>query len=85
MCRYDRFDAAIGEELHLVDTSLAVPTGALVPIEVVLVDAVVYDIPLILARYLKHAVVCGAIDFLFGALDEDDGLIGYLDGTEGRG
>ena len=85
MCRHYGLDAAIGVELHLVDAGLAVPAWTLAPVEVVLVDTVVHDVPLILARYLKHAVVCGAIDLLFRALDEDDGLIGYLDGTEGRG
>ena len=77
-----RLDAAVGVELHLVDASLAVPAGTFAPVDIVLVDAVVYDVPLILAGYLKHAVVCGAIDFLVGTLDEDDGLVGYLDGAE---
>ena len=79
---YYRLNAAVGVELHLVDAGLAMPAGTLAPVEVVLVDAVVYDIPLILARYLKHTVVCGAIDLFLGALDEDDGLVGYLDGAE---
>lgn len=79
----DGLDAAVGVELHLVDAGLAVPAGTFAPVDIVLVDAVVYDVPLILAGYLKHAVVCGAIDFLVGTLDEDDGLVGYLDGAEG--
>jgi hypothetical protein len=83
MCRCDRLDAAVGVELHLVDAGLAVPAGTFAPIDIVLVDAVVYDVPLVFARNLQYAVVCRAIDFLLGALDEDDRLIGYLDGTKG--
>ena len=83
MCGHYGLDASVGVELHLVDTSLAVPTGSLAPVEEVLVDAVVYDVPFILVRYLKHAIVCGAVDFLFGALDEDDRFIGNFDGAEG--
>ena len=83
MCGYYRFDAAVGVELHLVDAGFAVPARTFAPIDIVLVDAVVYDIPLILAWNLQYAVVCGAIDLLLGALDEDDRLIGYLDGTKG--
>ena len=83
MCGHYRLDTSVGVELHLVDAGLAVPAGTFAPVDIVLVDAVVYDVPLILAGYLKHAVVCGAIDFLVGTLDEDDGLIGYLDGAEG--
>jgi hypothetical protein len=83
VCRHYGLDATIGEELHLIDAGLAVPTRTLATIDVVLVDTVVYDIPLILARNLQYAVVCRTIDLLFGALDEDDGLVGYLDGAEG--
>ena len=82
MCGYYGLDTTVREELHLVDAGLAVPTWTLAAIDVVLVDAVVYDVPLILAGYLKHTVVCGAIDLFLGALDEDDGLVGYLDGAE---
>ena len=78
----DGFDAAVGVELHAVDAGLAVPAGTFAPVDIVLVDAVVYDVPLILAGYLKHTVVCGTIDLFLGALDEDDGLVGYLDGAE---
>ena len=78
-----RLDASVGVELHAVDTGLAVPTGTLAAVDVVLVDAVVYNVPLILTGNLQYAVVSGTVDLLFGALDEDDGLVGYLDGAEG--
>lgn len=82
MCGHYRLDTSVGVELHLVDAGLAVPAGSLAPVDIVLVDTMVYDVPLILARYLKHAVVCGAIDRLAGTLDEDDGLGCHLDGAE---
>ena len=83
MCGHYGLDAAIGEELHLVDAGLAVPTWTLAAIDVVLVDAVVYDVPFVLAGELQYAVVGGTVDLLLGALDEDDGLSSYFDGAEG--
>ena len=85
MCGHYGLDASVGQELHAVDTGLAVPAGTLVAGDVVLVDAVVYDVPLVLAGNLQYAVVGRTVDLLLGALDEDDGLVGYLDGAEGRG
>ena len=57
--------------------------GTLVTLDEVLVDAVVDDIPFVLAGNLEHGVVGGAIDFQFGHLLEDGRLLGHLDGTEG--
>ena len=83
MCGHYGLDTAVGEELHLIDAGLAVPTWPLATIDVLLVDAVVYDVPFILARNLQHAVVGGTVDLFLGALDEDDRPVGYLDGAEG--
>jgi hypothetical protein len=82
VCRHYGLDATIGEELHLIDAGLAMPTRTLAAIDVVLVDAVVYNVPLILAGNLQYAIVCRAIDLLLRTLDEDDRLVGYLNGTE---
>jgi hypothetical protein len=83
VCGHYGLDTAVGEELHLIDAGLAVPTWTLAAIDVVLVDAVVYNVPLILTGNLQYAVVSGTVDFLLGTLDEDDGLSSYLDGAEG--
>ena len=83
MCGHYGLDAAIGEELHLVDAGLAVPTRTLAAIDVVLVDAVVYNVPLVLAGNLQYAVVGRTIDLLLRTLDEDHRFSCYLDGTEG--
>ena len=83
MCGYYGLDTTIREELHLVDAGLAVPTWTLAAIDVVLVDAVVYDVPFILTRNLQYAVVGRTIDLLLRTLDEDHRFSCYLDGTEG--
>jgi hypothetical protein len=83
MCGHYRLDTSVGVELHLVYAGLAVPAGSLAPVDKVLVDTMVYDVPLVFTGDLQHAVMSRAIDLLLGALDEDDGLIGYLDGAEG--
>ena len=82
MCGHYRLDTSVGVELHLVYAGLAVPAGSLAPVYIVLVDTMVYDVPLVFTGDLQHAIMSRAIDLLLGALDEDDGLIGYLDGAE---
>ena len=77
------FDATIGVELQLVDAGLTMPAGTFAPVEVVLVDAMVYDVPLVFTWELQHAIVGRTVDLVFGALDEDDGLGSNLDGAEG--
>ena len=85
MSRYYGLDASVGVELQLVYAGLAMPSRSLVPVDIVFVDAVVYDVPLVLLRELQYAIVSGTIDFFLGALYEDDRLFSYLDGAEGRG
>ena len=48
MCGHYGFDATIGIELQFVNTGLTMPTGTFTPVEVVLVDAMVYNVPLVL-------------------------------------
>ena len=69
----DGLDGAVVVELHLVDAHFAV--HARLVLDVVLIDAVVDDVPLVFSRNLEHGVVCRAIDFLVGALDEDDRVL----------
>ena len=68
----DGLDGAIGVELEAVDAYFAVDAGLVV--EVLLVDAVVDDVPLVTAGHLDDGVVGGAVDALGGILAEYHGL-----------
>lgn len=86
MRRNDWDDMAFLVEGHTVDAHFAVGAGFGAAVDVVLVDAVIDDVPFVLARQLEHRVVCGAVDKLVGLLEEDGGIgsVNHLDGSEGR-
>ena len=68
----DGDDVALLVELHLVDAHLAVHSGTafLAVVDEVFVDAVIDDVPLVLAGYLEHAVVGCAVDALLWHLTQ---------------
>ena len=71
-------------EGQTVDAYLAVDAGRKVAVDVVLVDAVVDDVPLVLAGNLQDAVVCRAVDAVLGLLlDDEVVLLVNGDRTEG--
>lgn len=76
-----RADGSVGVELQAVYADFAVDAGAFFRGEVVLVDAVVDDVPFVRAGELQHGVVGGAVYFFLGVLDEDHGVTGYGDGA----
>ena len=53
-------------------------------LDVILVDAVIYDIPLICAWLLNHGVMGCAINLVLWILNQNDRILGYLDRTERR-
>lgn len=59
------------------------PARAFVAVDVLLVDAVVHDAPLVGAGDVEHRVVGRAVDLLVGTLDEYRAWVGHLDGAEG--
>ena len=79
MGRNYSLDGAIGIEFHLVDTDLTV--NARLMMDVILVDAMIYDIPLICAWLLDDGVMGCAINLMLRVLNQDDRVFGYLDRT----
>jgi hypothetical protein len=70
-------------ERQTVDAYLAMDAGVL--FDEVLVDAVIDDIPLVLAGDLEHTVMRCAVDFVLGfLLDDQVVLLIDGDGAEGR-
>lgn len=82
LCGFSTTDGAVVVEFHAVDAHLAMETGAEVAINEIGIDAVIDEIPFVATGNLQHAVVGRAVDLLVGFLDEDDGLVGNLDGSE---
>ena len=81
--RCHRNDTSLLVERHAVDTYLAV--DARLVMNEVLVDAVIDDVPLVLARNLEHRVVGSAIDLVLGLLlDNHVAVLVDRDRTEGR-
>ena len=70
-------------ERHAVDADLAM--DAWLVMDEVLIDAMINDVPLVLARNLEHRVMSGAINLILGLLLDDEVIILIdIDGTEGR-
>ena len=65
-CWCHRNDTSLLVERHAVDTYLAV--DARLVVNEVLVDAVINDVPLVLARNLEHRVMGSAVDLVLGLL-----------------
>ena len=79
MCRLDRNDASFLVESQSVGTYLTMDARSLVGVEVVLVDAMIEDVPLVLAWNLEYGVVGGAIDSVLRVLLQNYRLVGNLD------
>ena len=81
-CWCHRNDTSLLVERHAVDTYLAV--DARLVVNEVLVDAVINDVPFILAWNLKYRVVSCAVDELLGNLLEDSGVfaVNHVDFTQ---
>ena len=82
--RLDGLDGAVFVEIHAVDADFAMYTGTFVALDVILVDAVIYDVPLVGVGNLEHTVVGGTVDFTLVVGTQNDGLLGHFDRTEGR-
>ena len=82
-CRYDGNDTSLLVERHTVYTYLAM--DAWLVVNEVLVDAVINDVPLVLARNLEHRVMGSAVDLVLGLLlDNHVVVLVDRDRTEGR-
>lgn len=79
VCRLDRNDASFLVESQSVGTYLTMDARSLVGVEVVLVDAMIEDVPLVLAWNLEYGVVGGAIDSVLRVLLQNYRLVGNLD------
>ena len=75
-------DGTIGIEFQLVDANLTV--YAWLEMDVILVDAMIYDIPFIGTWLLNHRVMGCAINLMLWVLNQNDRILGYLDRTERR-
>ena len=82
MGRNYSLDGSIGIEFQLVDANLTVNTW--LEMDVILVDAMIYDVPLICAWLLDHGVMGCAINLVLRVLNQNDRILGYLDRTERR-
>ena len=79
----DGDDAPLLVEGQAIDAHLAVDAGLMV--EEVIVDAVIDDVPVVLAGYLEHRVVGRAVDAILGTLTDDHVVVLVDgDGAEGR-
>ena len=78
-------DGAIGVEGHAVDADFTMVAGTLLLVDIVLIDAVIDDIPLVLAGHLDDAVVRRAIDLGTRLLHQHDAVLSHGDGAHGRG
>ena len=67
MGRNHSLDGAIGIEFHLVDTDLTMNTWLMMNVS--LVDAMIYDIPLICTWLLNHGIMSCAINLMLWVLD----------------
>ena len=83
--RLDGLDGAILVEVHAVDADFAVHTRAFFALDVILVDAVIDNVPLIGVGNLKHTVVGRAVNLTLVVGTQDDRMLGHLDRTKGRG
>ena len=77
MGRNYSLDGTIGIEFHLVDADLTMYSWLMM--DVILVDAMIYDIPLICAWLLNHGVMGCAINLVLRVLNQNDRILGYLD------
>lgn len=80
--RLDGTDGSVGVEVEAVYAHFAVNAGILVAFNVVLVDAVVYDVPLVGFGNLEDGIVGGAVNLSLVVLPQDDGVCGHLDGSQ---
>ena len=84
----DRQDAALLVERQTVDAYLAMGAGntaAELAVYIVLIDAVIDNIPLVATRNLEHGVVGGSIDLVLGLLTDDKvALLVDADGPQRR-
>lgn len=70
--------------MEFVDADFAVGARTRDAVEIVFIDAVVDDVPLVFAGDLEYGVVCRSVDELLGRLLKDGGVgaVHHLDGTE---
>lgn len=80
MSRDYSLDGAISIEFQFVDAYLTVNTW--LEMNVILVDAMIDNVPLICAWLLNHGVMGGAINLVLWVLNQSDRFLGYLDRTE---
>ncbi len=77
--RCHRIDAPVVVERQFLYAYLAVNAGTVV--QIVLVDAVIHDVPVVGTGHVDHRVVACAVDFLRRILDDYDGIGSHLDRT----
>ena len=71
-------------KVHTIGTNFTMIARPLVTTYVILVDAVIEDIPFVLTRYLKDRVMGSAIYLIVGILYKHDGLFSHFYRTEWR-
>lgn len=82
MSRDYSLDSAISIEFQFVDAYLTV--NAWLEMDVILVDAMIDNVPLICAGLLDYGIMGGAINLVLWVLNQSDRFLGYLDRTERR-
>ena len=82
MCRHYSLDGSIGIKFHLVDADLTVNTW--LEMDIILVDAMIDNIPFICARLLDYGVMGSTINLMLRVLNQNDRILRYLDRTERR-
>ena len=82
LCGFHRLNGSVRIEEHAVDTGLAMNTWAFFPLNIILVDAMIDDVPFVASQYLKYTIVGRAIDFVGRVLNEHDRLLSHLNGAQ---
>ena len=82
MSRLYRNDTSLLVERHLVDANLSVESRAEITAQIILIDSMVNDIPLILSWEFEYRVVSSTVDFVLRILNENYRLFCNLDVSE---
>ena len=78
-CQFHPLDGTVSIELQAVNADLSVRAGRQAFVKVVLVDAVIDNVPLVRAGLTDDRIVCRTVYLLFRILDRDDRVGSYLD------
>lgn len=75
----DPADRTVIVELQTINADLAVYAGLTVLTNIVLIDAMINDVPLVSARLTYNRIMGRAVDLLGRILNRDNGILCHLD------